>query len=79
MAPGAAPAASHWSDLQARNRALQPLLRRVGFTRQFDAMIHIDRTHAIEPLEWTAEWEQGVGLPETYPFAGELIPGQKSA
>jgi len=35
---------------------------------QFDAVIHIDETHAVEPLERTSEWEEGE-LPETYPFA----------
>jgi erythromycin esterase-like protein len=35
---------------------------------QFDALIHIDETHAVEPLERTASWEEGE-LPETYPFA----------
>ncbi len=33
---------------------------------QFDAVIHIDHTNAVEPLEITSEWEAGV-LPETYP------------
>jgi erythromycin esterase-like protein len=36
--------------------------------RQFDAVIHIDETHAVEPLELTSEWEAGE-LPETYPWA----------
>jgi erythromycin esterase-like protein len=35
---------------------------------QLDAFIHIDDTHAVEPLERTAGWEQGE-LPETYLFA----------
>jgi erythromycin esterase-like protein len=35
---------------------------------QFDAVIHIDETRAVEPLERTARWEQGE-VPETYPFA----------
>ncbi|MCW3047685.1 MAG: Erythromycin esterase [Solirubrobacterales bacterium] len=35
--------------------------------RQYDAVIHIDETHAVEPLERTSEWEAGE-LPETYPF-----------
>ncbi len=34
---------------------------------QFDAVIHIDETHAVEPLESTGIWEEGE-LPETYPF-----------
>ncbi len=33
---------------------------------QFDAVIHLDRTHAIEPLEPTALWSAGEP-PETYP------------
>jgi hypothetical protein len=36
--------------------------------RQFDAVIHIDETTAVEPLELTSEWEAGE-LPETYPWA----------
>jgi erythromycin esterase-like protein len=35
--------------------------------QQFDAVIHIDETHALEPLERTSEWETGE-LPETYPW-----------
>jgi erythromycin esterase-like protein/adenine/guanine phosphoribosyltransferase-like PRPP-binding protein len=35
---------------------------------QFDAVIHIDDTRAVEPLERTAMWERGEA-PETYPFA----------
>ncbi|HWE13414.1 MAG TPA: erythromycin esterase family protein [Solirubrobacteraceae bacterium] len=33
---------------------------------QFDALIHIDQTTAVEPLERSSEWERGE-LPETYP------------
>ena len=33
---------------------------------QFDAVIHIDRTRAVEPLERTASWDKGE-VPETYP------------
>jgi len=33
---------------------------------QFDAVLHIDRTRAVEPLERTAEWEHGE-VPETFP------------
>jgi erythromycin esterase-like protein len=36
--------------------------------QQFDAVIHIDDTRAVEPLERTAGWEEGEP-PETYPFA----------
>jgi erythromycin esterase-like protein len=34
---------------------------------QFDAVIHLDETHALEPLERSSEWEAGE-LPETYPW-----------
>jgi erythromycin esterase-like protein len=34
---------------------------------QFDAVIHVDDTRAVEPLERTARWEEGE-VPETYPF-----------
>jgi erythromycin esterase-like protein len=34
--------------------------------RQFDFVIHIDETRAVEPLERTAHWTAGE-LPETYP------------
>ncbi|HYO48943.1 MAG TPA: erythromycin esterase family protein [Chloroflexia bacterium] len=33
---------------------------------QFDAMIHIDETRALEPLDRNAVWEQGE-VPETFP------------
>jgi erythromycin esterase-like protein len=33
---------------------------------QFDAMIHVDHTRAVEPLEKNAEWIQGE-FPDTYP------------
>ena len=35
--------------------------------KQFDAIIHIDETSAVEPLERTSVWDKGE-LPETYPF-----------
>jgi erythromycin esterase-like protein len=35
---------------------------------QFDVVIHMDQTRAVEPLERTSQWETGE-LPETYPFA----------
>jgi erythromycin esterase-like protein len=35
---------------------------------QFDAVIHIDETRAVEPLERTARWEEGE-VPETFPYA----------
>jgi erythromycin esterase-like protein len=33
---------------------------------QFDAVIHLDETRALQPLERTSEWDAGK-LPETYP------------
>jgi erythromycin esterase-like protein/predicted phosphoribosyltransferase len=41
---------------------------RARVSEQFDAVIHIDETRAVEPLERTAGWEGGE-VPETYPFA----------
>jgi erythromycin esterase-like protein len=35
---------------------------------QFDAVIHMDETRAVVPLERTAGWEAG-DVPETYPWA----------
>jgi erythromycin esterase-like protein len=35
---------------------------------QFDALIHIDETSAVEPLEPSSEWREAAELPETYPF-----------
>jgi erythromycin esterase-like protein len=34
---------------------------------QFDVVLHLDETRALEPLERSAQWEKG-DLPETYPF-----------
>lgn len=41
---------------------------RAGLADQFDAVIHLDETRGVEPLERTASWEEGE-VPETYPFA----------
>jgi erythromycin esterase-like protein/predicted phosphoribosyltransferase len=41
---------------------------RARLADQFDAVIHIDDTRAVEPLERTSVWETGE-VPETYPFA----------
>ena len=35
--------------------------------KQFDALIHIDETRAVEPLERTSVWDEGE-LPQTFPF-----------
>lgn len=40
---------------------------RAWLPEQFDAIIHIDKTRAVEPLERTSIWDKGE-LPETYPF-----------
>jgi len=39
---------------------------RARLVDQFDALIHIDRTTAVEPLEWSAGWHDGEA-PETFP------------
>lgn len=51
------PASERWSHLF---RACLP--------RRFDALIHVDETRAVEPLERTSRWEAGE-LPETFPSA----------
>lgn len=38
-----------------------------SLARQFDAVIHIDQTTALEPLERTSHWDAGEPA-ETYPF-----------
>jgi len=41
-----------------------------SLAQQFDAVLHYDRTRAVEPMERTPAWERGEAeLPETYPFA----------
>jgi erythromycin esterase-like protein len=44
------------------------LLVRGQRARQFDALVHIDHTRAVEPLEPTQAWTLGEP-PETYPTA----------
>jgi erythromycin esterase-like protein len=39
-----------------------------SLSRQFDALVHVDTTRAVEPLERTRAWELGEP-PETYPRA----------
>jgi erythromycin esterase-like protein/predicted phosphoribosyltransferase len=41
---------------------------RARMSDQFDAVIHLDKTSALQPLERTARWDDGEP-PETYPFA----------
>jgi len=38
-----------------------------SLSQQFDAVIHIDETRALEPLERTTNWDMGE-VAETYPF-----------
>lgn len=38
-----------------------------SLARQFDVVIHVDRTRAVEPLERTSAWETGEP-PETWPW-----------
>lgn len=45
---------------------------------QFDAVIHQDTTTALQPLERTARWDRDDAA-ETYPFAGEPIPGRRTS
>lgn len=35
---------------------------------QFNMIIHMDETTALQPLDMTTVWQQGVKLPDTYPF-----------
>jgi erythromycin esterase-like protein len=39
-----------------------------ALARQFDAVVHIDQSRAVVPLERAAAWEHGE-LPETFPSA----------
>jgi erythromycin esterase-like protein len=39
---------------------------RASLPAQFDAVVHLDRTSAVEPLERTVLWDEGEP-PETYP------------
>lgn len=69
-------AGSTWRDAVGLERAIGVIYRpetervshwfhaRVG--RQFDAVVHLDRTSAVEPLERTSQWDRGEA-PETYP------------
>jgi erythromycin esterase-like protein/predicted phosphoribosyltransferase len=41
---------------------------RARLADQFDVVVHIDDTRAVEPLERTARWERGE-VPETFPHA----------
>lgn len=36
---------------------------------QFDAVIDVDQTHVLQPLEITSQLERGSEVPETHPLA----------
>lgn len=65
-----------WKDAVLLERAIgviyRPETERVShwfharMGRQFDAVIHLDRTSAVEPLDRTELWDRGEA-PETYP------------
>jgi hypothetical protein len=42
---------------------------RARLAEQFDAVVHIDHTRALEPLDMTGEWARAEApeTPETYP------------
>ena len=40
---------------------------RARLASQFDAVVHLDRTRAVEPLDISRGWQAGEDLPETYP------------
>ena len=62
----AAPRARDRRHLPARDRARRATTSTPTWPSQFDAVVHIDETRAVEPLERTAGWEAGEP-PETYP------------
>jgi erythromycin esterase-like protein len=41
---------------------------RARVSAQFDSVVHVEETRAVEPLERTAGWGRGE-VPETYPVA----------
>ena len=63
---GAAAGARDRRHLPTRDRTPEPLVRRERSPRQYDALVHLDITRAVEPLERTPGWELGEP-PETYP------------
>jgi erythromycin esterase-like protein len=75
---GAAPEAAEALRAARLERAIGVIYRpeterqshyfRARVADQFDAVIHVDETRAVEPLERTARWEEGE-FPGTYPFA----------
>jgi putative phosphoribosyl transferase len=45
---------------------------------QFDAVLHIDETAALVPLEPTDKWDRGE-MPETWPFADDALIPRRTA
>ncbi|MDB5063805.1 MAG: Erythromycin esterase [Chloroflexi bacterium] len=78
VAPRRAPRAAETLGVPRLERAIGVIYRpdtereshyfRARVADQFDAVIHIDETRALEPLERTAGWVRGE-VPETYPAA----------
>ena len=65
--PGRAAArAGHRRDLPARAPSEPATISTRSLPAQFDAVLHFDRTRAVEPLERTAAWQKGE-VPETFP------------
>lgn len=67
---GTVTAADEWGGPAQRKRVRPALPDSVEDARpadQFDVLIHVDETRALEPLERTQRWEAGE-LAETYPF-----------
>jgi erythromycin esterase-like protein len=40
-----------------------------SFAKQFDAVLHLDTTQAIRPLDAEADTVDSADFPETFPFA----------
>ena len=52
-----------WVRREEPNRMAQTFDARLA--DQFDAVIHLDETHAVEPPNWSAGWHKGEP-PETF-------------
>ncbi|MFB6372854.1 MAG: erythromycin esterase family protein [Bradymonadaceae bacterium] len=57
---GTVSAASNWDELSSH-------YFKARLASQFDAVVHLDRTRALEPLDMTSPWRTGEDLPETFP------------
>ena len=56
----------HLTDAHALSHVVKDRLI-ARYPQIADAIIHIDETHAVKPLERISIWDEGE-LPETYPF-----------